>query len=153
MVFEFKPGSCVKADPQVAGEVCEKLAHTGGLTARRLLDVSRSEAAPLHSAFEWDDAVAAENYREGQAGHIIRSLVIKSEKPEAQSVRAFVNIKLDERDYKPLDVVLKSEDMTNAMLMNALEEMNRFQQKYKTLKELAPVFSAMNDLKKRPVAS
>ena len=70
MVYEFKPCSYIKASAQVAGEMCEQLSKTGGLTPKRLVDANRAEDAPLHGEFEWNDTVAAEAYREGQAAHI-----------------------------------------------------------------------------------
>ena len=143
MVFQFKPNSRIQADPQTAGAMCEALAKDGGLTAKRLLDANRDPAAPLHGEFEWDDAVAAESFREQQAGHIIRSLVVVREAVEtAPPVRAFVNVQNGERKYEP--IVVSSPDLTAQMMTAARRDMAAFIQKYRVLSELTPIFTAMD---------
>lgn len=144
MVYQFKPGSRLSADPQTAGRMCESLAANGGLTAKRLLDANREETAPLHDEFEWDDAQAAEHYREQQAGHIIRSLVVVREEAQAPPVRAFINVQEAVREYKPLALVVKSSNLSAQMIEAARRDLEVFRQKYIALAELAPVFEAMD---------
>lgn len=146
MVYQFKPGSRLNADPQAAGELCESLAANGGLTARRLLEANRDPAAPLHEVFEWDDAVAAENYREQQAGHVIRSIVVVREEKAAPPVRAFINIQDGAREYKPLEIVVRSPDLSAQMMESARRDLEAFRQKYIALTDLTPVFTAMDSI-------
>ena len=143
MVFEFKQASRIKADAQAAGKLCLSLQQTGGLTPKRLLDANRDESAPLHNEFEWNDAIAAESYREQQASYIIRQLVVKTDDAAGQPVRAFVSITSEERAYQSLEVVLKTPSLREQMLKNAKSEMLAFIAKYNTLEELANVFKAM----------
>lgn len=143
MVFEFKQASRIKANAQAAGELCLSLQQTGGLTPKRLLDANRDESAPLHNEFEWNDAIAAESYREQQASYIIRQLVVKTDDAAGQPVRAFVSITSEERGYQSLEVVLKTPSLREQMLKNAKSEMLAFIAKYNTLEELANVFKAM----------
>ena len=51
MVYKKKDGARLKTDAQTVGEICEKLERNGGLTAKRLVDESRPEDAPLHKEF------------------------------------------------------------------------------------------------------
>ena len=74
--YTWCDGSHHKVDPNVAAQVATELEEAGMLTAKNLVDVSRPEDAPLHDEFEWDDSVAAEKYREGQARNVIHSLRI-----------------------------------------------------------------------------
>lgn len=77
MVYEWKDLASVrniKADAQVAGEVCEELEREGRLTPENLVEVSKDENAPLHNEFEWNDATAAKKYRRSQAQFIIKCL-------------------------------------------------------------------------------
>lgn len=145
MVYQWKKASCIHADAQTAGELFERLEQTGCLTARRLVDESRPEDAPLHSEFEWDDAVAAEAYREEQASHIIRSLVIQPEEQPTEVVRAFFRT-TENKTYESLSVILNDTRKTDALLEMALKELRAFQAKYSTLSRLAPVFDAIKDL-------
>lgn len=145
MVYSFKSGSHIKADAQAAGEMCEKLAAEGRLTARDLVEENRPESAPLHNEFEWNNDKAAESWREHQARHIIGCLVIKTEKKEP--VRAFFNIQRSEPTYSHIEMILQSQDRTDALLRTALLELESFQRKYSMLKELAKVFEAINEVK------
>ncbi len=146
MVYEFKPCSYIKASAQVAGEMCEQLAKTGGLTPKRLVDANRAEDAPLHGEFEWNDTVAAEAYREGQAAHIIRCIVIKTEEAPKVPVRAFVRVTEPSGDYTPIQVAMKNDDMMERLMSSARKEMECFVQKYGDLEELSSVIESMNNV-------
>lgn len=146
MVYSFKSGSHIKADAQAAGEMCEKLAAEGRLTARELVEENRPESAPLHGEFEWDNDVAADSWREHQARHIIGCLVIKAEKKEP--VRAFFNIQRSEPTYSHIESILQSRDETESLLRTALLELEAFERKYAMLKELAGVFDAIGEVRK-----
>ncbi len=144
MVYKWKPMAMVKADAQKAGEVCEELQNTIGLTARNLLEVSRPEEAPLHNEFEWDDSIAAEAYREEQARYIIRQLVIQTEEEQPATVRAF--FKIEGKTYEDVGTILMSPTKTQAMLERALTEFRAFRAKYYSLKELTPLFEAYSEV-------
>ena len=93
MVYQWKEGARISFPAQIAGRVCAALEEQNALTAQRLVDESRPEDAPLHAAFEWNDTIAAEEWRKHTARHIINSLVIRE---EAQApVRAFFNIRAE----------------------------------------------------------
>jgi hypothetical protein len=152
MVYDWKRNMPVKA--QAAGEYLEQLekAH-GEITPKLVLDASRSEDALLHPCFEWDDGVAAEKYRETQAGFLIRNLVVKVERDKAtpqaapQSVRAFVDVSVGETgSFITVATAMRVEETRARVLDNALRELQAFQQKYKGLSELADVFSAISAL-------
>ena len=142
-VYKWKSGSRVKCSAQTAGEVCEKLGHKGKLTPEALVDASRSEDAPLHGAFEWNDETAAEKYRVIQAGYIIRSIEIETEYAE-EPVRAFVPVLREEKtSYESIEVVMMSEDGREQLLSRAIAELRAFERKYNSLEELAEVFAAI----------
>ena len=146
MVYKFKSGAYIKADAQAAGEMCERLASENRLTAEELVEENRPEDAPLHKAFEWDDNVAAEEWRKHQARHIIASIICVKEE-DKPPIRAFFNIVRTEPEYKSIDVIMKTVDETKKLLAVALGELRAFKIKYATLsKKLAPVFDALDQL-------
>lgn len=49
----------------------------GSLTPENVLEASRDESALLHSLFQWDDSLAAKQYRLQQARTIINNVEIK----------------------------------------------------------------------------
>lgn len=142
MVYQKREGSRVKSDANVVGKVLEQLDSTGGVTAKRLVNVSRPENALLHKEFEWDDLVAAENYREHQARHIIGSITVKKEtNDDKKPVRAFQRVKIteDEGRYYRIDTIRQNETMMKALLNQSYRDMVSFVDKYGSLKEISNV--------------
>lgn len=145
MKYAFKSASQIRADAQVAGEICSQLEMNGGLTPKRLLDASRAEDAPLHGSFEWDDGAAAEKYREQQAGQIIRCLVVVDEGHENSApVRAFFAV-TEAREYTSTNIILRNQSLTQELLERAYRELRAYREKYRALKELAGLFAVIDD--------
>lgn len=147
--YKWGPGLSRSVSADVAGSVCERIAERGNLTPKALVDESRPQDAPLHQEFEWDDAVAAEAYREVQAGGIIRQLVtvVKKESEEVPT-RAFVSVRKSEEEpksYVGINIAIKSPDMRSQLLASAIRDAELFHRKYKTLSELADVISAIEN--------
>ncbi len=61
-------------------------------------------------------------------------------------IRAFFHVS---DGYTPVDVVLKTPDKRAELEQSALREMKAFQEKFRIIKELAPVFKAMNTAMKK----
>lgn len=141
MVYEWKAGSRVKADAQIAGEMCQMLESEGRLSAKNLLDLNRPEDAPLHGEFEWNDTIAAESWREQQARHIINSLVICPENSEP--VRSFFKIENAGNTYQSIHTILHSKDSTEFLFASALKELKAVQRKYSAIQQLAKVWDAI----------
>lgn len=143
-VYRWKYGARSPVSAQVAGEVCAELEDAGNLTPQALVDASRPEDAPLHAAFEWDDAIAAERYRETQAGYIIRSIEVTSEEIK-EPTRAFVSITARRATpYASIEHVMARSDSRAILLDQARMELEAFKRKYQQLTELAGVFAAID---------
>jgi len=142
-----------KVPAQQAGEYIDSLIETeGGITPRRLLDVSRSETALLHSCFEWDDTKAAEAHRISQARYFIGNLVCvvtqNDEPVTTEPVRAYVNVKPQEHakgNFKHVISALSDDGERKIVLENAKRDARIFKEKYAYLKELADVFTAIDE--------
>ena len=145
--YIWKRGSFMSGDAQVAGEVCDKLERRGNLTPQALVDESRSEDAPLHGMFEWDDAEAAEMYRQVQARQIISSIEVVAV-GDSKPVKAFVSLRVagQERRYESTEVALSNPDSREKVLKEALSELRAFERKYSRLEELADVIAAIREV-------
>ena len=99
--YRFKMQGMHKVSAELAGQVCQSLSDSPeGLTAKRLVDVSRDESAPLHAEFEWDDSVAGEKYREEQARKIIQHLIIvRSDIETEREIK--LEAKQEQKEYYP----------------------------------------------------
>ena len=151
MTYQWKLPGLIPIPAQTAGEELERIyAKHGALSAAGVVQESRPEDAPLHPCFEWDDAAAAEKYREHQARNIINAIVVRQETPGTGpvEVRAFPH---DVDAYRPLEVIVSDADKMLALLDTALAELRAFEHKYSALKQLYPVFQAAQEVEgKRP---
>lgn len=119
--------------------------NNGTLLPEKVVEAAAIETSPLHSQFEWDDSIAAHQHRLWQARMLIRVSVEFNEQAKVET-RVFVSLKSDRQDglgYRSLVDVMSDEVRRNELLQDAAEEMRSFRAKYKELKELADVFSAM----------
>ncbi|WP_280474795.1 hypothetical protein [Nocardia asiatica] len=114
----------------------------GRLTAQDVVDVARDEAHPLHSRFEWNDAVAGEAYRRVQAAELIRSVrIVYAQSPDGEErrVRAWSAFP-DEptrQGYMPTEEVVQDPFAAKLLLRQAERELTAFKRKYGHLKEFA----------------
>lgn len=147
MIYEWKIPGIYGVDAQTAGEELNRIYEQNGrLEPAKIVDESRSETAPLHSCFEWDNDKAAEKYREVQAANIVRAIVTVVDKDDgtADTARAFVTV--ETKNYEPLEVVCSCATKREILLQKALGELNSFRKKYKTLTEIKPVLDAIDEL-------
>lgn len=148
MVYAFPPASRIKADANAAGQLFERLEQQGRLTAAAVVDASRPEDAPLHNEFEWDDSVAAEEYRKEQARHIIRSIrIVSGENQEPK--RIYFNIVQTSPVYKSTATILRSADDTALLLEKALNDLEAWQNRYKEVKELIGFMKEIDNIKRQ----
>jgi len=123
----------------------------GIITPSSVVDAARLESSPLHKYFTWDDGEAAERYRLIEASNLIRVCVTYLPSKPKLPVRAFVSIR-DDRikggGYRVLADVLEDADLTQKLFQDALFELHVFEEKYKRIQELEPVFQAVKMVRK-----
>lgn len=147
MIYKWKTYN-YKTSAAVAGSVCEELDRTVGLTPENLVDASRPEDAPLHQEFEWNDELAAEEYRKTQARLLISNLSIVIEEQKQEPVRAFFSLQSGFRKnsglYESTIMILGDDQKREKLLETAKKELEAFKKKYQLFSELADVFEAIN---------
>lgn len=143
--YQWKTGSYHgKVSAQKAGEICDELERRGELNAQNLVDVSRPAYAPLHEAFEWDDGIAAEEWRKQQARCIINSIVVVAE--EKPPVRAYYNITARDANYYSLATVVQQPDKYQMLLRQAKSELQAIRRKYRQITELDAIFALIDNM-------
>lgn len=153
MEYVFKTGRYFKTDAQTIGEVCERLEKEGNLTPKKLVDVSRPKNAPLHKEFEWNNSIAAEKYREVQAGYLIRSIEVKiteipsetanldvtiTKEQNEITTRAFHAVDRDGKGYDSLETISNDEEKTEKLMEICLKDIKYFKEKYLVLRSCLP---------------
>lgn len=103
--------------PEVIGaELARIYTQHGELKTKQVVDEARPEDAALHPAFEWDDDVAGERYREIQARSLIRAIEIVNPKTqESRSVYVHVPAVVTTGEdksgaYEAIDVIVNKPD-------------------------------------------
>ena len=147
-VYKWKAHANFGIPAQVAGEELERIRteRKGRLIPAVVVDEARPEEAPLHPAFEWDDAVAAEQYREGQARNLIRhvTVTVQGSGTEPRTVRAFVNVVEGEsQSYTSTVHAMSDRRLREQVVARALAEAEQWRARYQELAELADVFEAI----------
>lgn len=146
-----------KADAQKVGTELEAIYEEHGkLTPPLIVEDARNPERETHQLIEWDDTTAAHNYRNEQARHIMRNIIIvRSESAPEQAeekiikFRAFENVDVEEgRYFMPMQVAITRDDARNYMLQQAMRALMSFRQKYGMISELASVLDAIDDLEK-----
>jgi hypothetical protein len=151
MEYAWKKGFpwASKADPEQVAIRIKELASGGKYPKPSdVLDDGRNPTSPQHNIFEWDDSVAAENYRLKQAGDILRAIVIvrNDTKEPKKPIRAFVHVEPPgekEMAYVDITVAMKDESMRRQVLESALKELEVWKETYQGYVEFMPVITAI----------
>lgn len=121
--------------------------HDGLVTPGAVVERARDPESPLHDRFTWDDSEAAERWRLEEARQLLRVFVVERPAEGAFTpVRAFVSLSTDRAaggGYRTLQSVMNDEQLRAQMLRDALVELRSFEQKYRQLERLSPVFRAV----------
>jgi hypothetical protein len=151
MVYQWKR-NYFSVDAQKAGEEIERIESLkGGITPKDLVEESREKTAVLHDCFEWNDAKAAEQFREVQAGDIVRNIVVVRVEEGEQAispVRAFVSIKHEDESprYISINKAMAEPEYQAQVLQNALKELESFKHKYNGLLQLKKVIDSISEV-------
>ena len=136
--------------------ICEELeeirrqSDDGTIKPEAVVAYAENPETALHSRFEWDQDKAAHQHRLWQAREIIRvhvTILPQDERP----VRAYVSLPSDRvkpgGGYRGIADVLENPDWRAELLAVALDELGRWQAKYKHLNELSRIFAEAEKLR------
>lgn len=137
----------------VAGHLQSIYDDNGTITPQIVVDTARDETHPLHDHFIWDDGVAGELYRCGQAAQMIRRVTIRRTTADGDDVvtRAWVSRTEIEghRDgaeprgqYLPVEVVISSADLRPKYEQAMEREWKALYAKYKDYQTFLDMVSA-----------
>lgn len=139
-------------------EALEEIAakHNGLLRAQDVLEEASKPTNILHlwSGFEWDQSKAAFKYNLQQARALIR-VTVEYVGPTGDETlsRVFVSLSTDRTKkgggYRSLVTVVDDDILQSQLLEDAIRDMQRFKQRYATLKATAEVIRAMNSAEEK----
>ncbi len=148
--YKWKSNSRVKVKVNAAADEINRIIKARGyITPPILLAEAKKERNPLHSCFEWNDTVAANMYREQQAGYIIRSIetVIDVGEDESIRIRAFQSVvKEDDTVYVTVQQARQTPELWEQVVAKALLEIHNWRETYKNIKEFETIFDAIDQI-------
>lgn len=127
---------------QVYAEL-ERLGRTEALSRRRVVEAARPANAVLHALFEWNNRVAAESWRDHQAGKVINSVEIyQPQRPEEPVVfrPAFYHIPNPNPgvagSYVAREVLVENPDVFQRALTELLRNADGLERRVRDLRRL-----------------
>lgn len=127
-----------------------RCANGGLLRPEDVVKFARNKRTALHGEFEWDDAKASAEFRLWQARNVIRVTVtvLPSPHSDQEPVRAYVSVVSDRVQpgggYRAIGDVMTNDEMRAELVNDALGEVKRWRRKYERLRELVPIFKAID---------
>lgn len=149
-VYKWGNGGGFGIPAQVAGERIDLIReqHGGRITPESVVEDASDENSPLHPAFCWDNDDAARKYRLWQARKLIACVTVTIEAaPQAGPTRAFVSVRLNddkEPSYTTIEHAMGDDGLRDQLLNEAMREAKQWRRRYSQLKELEPVFAAVD---------
>lgn len=106
----------------------------GDLTPSLVLDRARSEKSPLHGYFEWNDSVAGEKFRLGQAQKLITKVkvVYRNADGESKKVRKWHAVQAPTQDwnYRPIDEIADDDLASKILLADMRRDIENLKKRY-----------------------
>ena len=127
--------------PDVAGPELARIAdRDGSLSPVVVVNEARPDDAPLHPAFEWQDEVAAEEWRRHQARNLIAAVQVIETEGEPPRM-AYVSVAADDgaRTYQPARVVASDDDMLARALAEARHYLAQAEARLAEVERIAPM--------------
>lgn len=117
----------------------------GSLTPQNILDASRPKNSLFHTLFQWDDTLAAENYRLQQARTILNNIevtVVSDGQPKQISVYEVIKDTSAAPVYKSINTMSATDVVF--IKQRTLKELNILKDKLSIYKEFSSVMSGLN---------
>ena len=113
----------------------------GELNAELVVKVATNPDHPLHSRFEWDDAIAGHKYRLSQASELLR-VTYRPDPKKANDLRAFVAVRGENTpraEYVPTEKAMSDPLQRQIVLRTMQREWQAFKARYEQMAEFADV--------------
>ena len=140
------PSFAKNIDIDLAIEEMERIESLyGSLTPQNILDASRPKNALFHTLFQWDDTVAAEQYRLQQARTILNNIevtVVSDGQPKQIAVYEVIKQPNTTQIYKSINSM--DIDDIDFIKIRTLKELNILKDKLSIYKEFSKVTSSLN---------
>lgn len=118
----------------------------------KILEFARDRNTAWHQHLEWNNKAAGDLYRLLQIRWTIRRIKVTVANMPNIKINAYVSLSSDRHDgggYRAIEDVMASEALYQEALEDAINDLKRIEERYRHLKELAPVFMAVQRVWKK----
>lgn len=114
-------------------------------TPDEIVEKAKDPTTELHKCFDWDDTIAAANWRRHTARLICCSLQVVVEKSGQEPItyRLIQNNKT-EQAYKPITFTVRNDSEYSRLLKQAKQELKAFKERYAKIAELESVIDEID---------
>lgn len=155
MEYQWKRGARISGlAAEVVAKHLESLESNGdGISPESVVDSARPKDSPIHKAFTWNNAEAANQFRLWQARHLIGSLEVRIESPlagEPINVRAYLNASVEDSEqvYYSLGTIKGDPELRAQVLEQVRRDIASARSKLNALEsvftELLPLVEALD---------
>lgn len=139
-------------DPQKVADEIFAISDTP--TASEIVEMASDPAKESHALFEWNDSIAANEWRKEQARLVMRNLKVEfvneldgmEEKKTSTPVRLFYGNPVEKEGFAAITTIMENKDMYAQLLERAKMEIKSYRKKYAMLKELEPLFNVIDQI-------
>ena len=146
--YRWAKGKRFRVPAAVAGTAVEAIRRRdGACTPAVLVAEAASPHHPLHTAFCWDDDIAAQRWREHTARNLINSIritVSTDDGPEERVAFVSVTTRDNGKAYLPIHAVMSDCDYRAEAVAEALAALDGWRRRYGHLRALARIFDAID---------
>lgn len=130
------------------------VSNGGLLLPEVVVEAAKAKTSPLHKHFEWNNTKAAAQHRLWQARQLI-SVCVQILPGATEPVQVYASLSTDRANgggYRTTVEILSDADQREQLLQDALHDMNTWQRRYASLRQLSQVFAAIKKTKQRLAA-
>lgn len=135
--------------PEYMEELNRLLALNEGvpLKPEQVVESAQDTSSVLHGVFEWEDTVAAANWRRHQARNLMNHLEVVIVNEEERHIRAFFHVVTDKghKGYVSYKDVAEVPDYHQQVLREAVRQIKHWNRRYKDYKELRHINDAIEE--------
>jgi len=149
--YSKRPGFHLKGDVTKIGKRLHQLEDAvGGASPEKIVEDARDPKSPLHAEFEWDDTLAAHEYRLEQARYVVRAVEAEWTYEETKvRTSAYVAVAQGSKTpYRETRRVLTNAEEREKWKAQALADLRAWRTKYNHIKELVDVYAAVDKVLK-----
>lgn len=151
--YAWREGARQSLDAQVVGEELARIAEKADadlpqLSPQVIVDEATPEDSPIHDGFEWNNEVAANNWRCSEARSMVRSIRTVSN-GEVQAAPVWVAVTIPETNQRAYVETVKAWDqeaMRQQVLADAMKQLRGLAARYRNLEALSGVVAEIDRL-------